>query len=112
LWDSNDRLTLGIGCCVVGGFGLFLLVVHHWGNYDWLVGNIFIPGMCDGLAGLISTLINIYGSGARVNYGATTIVTLAVTGGCTVICGFLAVICAVLKILAIRHDEHQNAEEK
>ncbi|KAN0113548.1 hypothetical protein V8E52_007612 [Russula decolorans] len=92
-------LTLGIGCCVVGGIGLLLLVVHHWGNYDWLVGNIFIPGMSDGLAGLISTFVNLYGSGAGVHYGATTIVTLAVTGGCTVICGLLAVICAVLKIL-------------
>ena len=55
--------------------------------------------MPSGLAGLISTLANLYGSGEleRVHYGATTTVTLAVTGG-TVICGFLAVVFIALKV--------------
>jgi hypothetical protein len=94
----------------VGGIGLLYLVVSHWGNYDWLLGNIFIPGISSGFAGLISTFVNIYSSEDRVQYGATTIVTLAVTGGCIVICGVLAVTC---KILAThRHHNRQNAEEK
>ena len=83
----------------MGGIGLFLLVTYHSGNYGWLVGNIFIPGMPRGLASLISKLVNLYGSGEleRVHYGATTTVTLAVTGG-TVICSFLAVVFTALKV--------------
>jgi hypothetical protein len=94
----------------VGGIGLLYLVWSHWGKYDWLLGNIFVPGISSGFAGLISTLVNIYSSEDRVQYGATTIVTLAVTGGCIVICGILAVTC---RILAIHdHHKHQNAEVK
>lgn len=96
----------------MGGTGLLLLVVHRWGNYDWLVGKIFIPGTSSGLAGLVSTFVNLYGSGDHVHYGATTIVTLTVTGGCTVICGFLVVMCAALKIRDVCRHERQNAEGK
>lgn len=98
----------------MGGIGLLLLVAYHSGSYGWLVGNIFVPGMSSGLAGLISTLVNLYGSGERVHYDATTTVTLAVTGGCTVICGFLAVVFTALKVRAMRRHERswRNAEKK
>ena len=92
----------------MGGIGLLSLVLSHWGNYDWLFENIFNPGMSSGYAGLISTLVNLYNSGIHVHYDATTIVTLAVTGGFTVICGSLAVMC---KLLALR-DKRQNPEKR
>jgi hypothetical protein len=43
---------------------------------------------------LISTFVNLYGSDPQngVHYGATTIATIAVTGGYAVICGFLTII--------------------
>src|SRR6266849_2373716 len=106
-WDSINRLALGIGCCVVGGIGLLWLGLRHSDNYVWLLGSIFIPGIFNGLSGLISTFVNLYGSEDGVDYGATTIATLVITGGCTVICGSLAVIYTVLKIIAVRHHERQ-----
>jgi hypothetical protein len=101
LWDSNNRLGLGIGCCVVGGIGLLWLGWRHWDDGAWLVGNIFVPGWSSGLAGLISTFVNLYGSDDSVHYGATTIATLTVTGGFIVICGYVAGIYTVVKVLTI-----------
>jgi len=104
-------LTLGIGCCVVGATGLLFLVTHRLGKYDWLVAKIFLPGMSSGVSGLISTFVSLYASGHHARYGATTIATLAVTGGCAVICGCLAVICAVLRILEVRHERRNEDKE-
>jgi hypothetical protein len=96
LWDSNNRLKLGISFCAVGSIGLLCLVWGHWSKYDWLLNNVFIPGMSSGYAGLVSTLVKLYHSGIHVHYDATTIATLAVTGGFAVSCGILALICGAL----------------
>ena len=58
--------------------------------------------MFSGLSGVISTFIGIYGTQQGVHYSGTTIATVAATGGCSVICGFLSLIYAVLKRLKAR----------
>ncbi|KAF8463964.1 hypothetical protein DFH94DRAFT_825221 [Russula ochroleuca] len=90
-------LVIAFTLCGIGTFGLCLLWLKWWHKYAWLLSTIFIPGMFTGLSGVISTFVNIYGAQEGVHYGATTIATVAATGGCSVICGFLALIHAFLK---------------
>ncbi|KAH9986115.1 hypothetical protein BJV77DRAFT_84067 [Russula vinacea] len=97
VWDSINRLVIAFICCGIGTFGLCLLWWKWSHKYAWLLSTIFIPGMFSGLSGVISTFVGIYGAQQGVHYGRTTIATLAATGGCSVICGFLSLIYAFLK---------------
>jgi hypothetical protein len=97
VWDAINRLVIAFTCCVIGTIGLCSLWLKWPHKYAWLLSTIFIPGMFSGLSGVISTIVSIYGSQDGVQYGATTIATVAATGGCSVICGFLAAIHAILK---------------
>lgn len=72
-------------------------------NYVWLLNSIFIPGTLNGLSGVISTFASIYGAQNGV-YGASSIATLAVTGSCTVICGFLTAIYSLWKLDKIKRQ--------
>ena len=92
--------------CIFGGVGLIWIGLRNADNYIWLLSKIFIPGMFNGLSGLITTFVSIHNSKNGVHYGATTIGTLIATGACTIICGSLAVRYTVLKFLAKRdHDQ-------
>ena len=68
--------------------------------------------MFNGISGLISTFVSLHNSKNGVHYGATTIATLVVTGGCTVIFGSLTVYYTVLKIRYIKHHNLQMREDK
>jgi hypothetical protein len=97
MWNLINRLVIAFTLCGIGTFGLCLLWLKWWHKYAWLLSTIFIPGMFSGLSGVISTFVGIYGSQQGVHYGATTIATIAATGGCSAICGFLSLIYAFLK---------------
>jgi hypothetical protein len=92
-----NRLVIAFTCCVIGTIGLCVLWWRWSHKYAWLLSTIFIPGMFSGLSGVISTFVGIYGAQEGVHYGVTTIATVAATGGCSVICGFLAAIHVILK---------------
>jgi hypothetical protein len=102
VWNSINRLVIAFVCCGIGTFGLCLLWWKWSHKYAWLLSTIFIPGMFSGLSGVISTFVGIYGAQQGVHYSGTTIATVAATGGCSVICGFLSLIYAVLKRLKAR----------
>ena len=53
-------------------------------NYVWLLNRIFLPGCLNSLAGLLSTLVNVY-SQQDGTWSVTARVTAAVTGGCMVL---------------------------
>ncbi|KAI0264076.1 hypothetical protein BGY98DRAFT_484964 [Russula aff. rugulosa BPL654] len=105
-------LGLGVTFCTVGGTGLLCLGLSNWNNSLWLLNNIFIPGTFNGFSGLIASLVNIYSSGHHhAPFGATSIATLAVTGGFTAICGSLALLCTFLKSSAWKTHKLANPRE-
>jgi hypothetical protein len=106
------RQAVGFASCGIGGIGLCLLWLRWRHNYVWLLSSIFIPGMFSGLSCLISTFVNLYGSQDGVHYGATTIATLAATGGCAIICGFLTAVYSILKYLVKRHQDREHASAR
>jgi hypothetical protein len=90
-----------------------LLLWWRWAhNYVWLLNSIFVPGMLNGLSGVVSTFAGIYGAQDGV-YGASSIATLAVTGACTIVCGILTAIYSLYKLDRVkRRHIHEMAQMK
>ena len=104
------RLVIAFGCCGIGACGMLLLWWRWAHNYVWLLNSIFVPGVLNGLSGVISTFASIYGVQNGV-YGASSIATLAVTGSCTVICGFLTAIYSLWKLDRVKRRHLREMEQ-
>lgn len=46
--------------CGIGVLGCIWLWWKHRGNYVWVINRIFLPSLMNSVAGLISTLVNVY----------------------------------------------------
>jgi len=78
----------------------------------WLLNRIFLPGCLNSLAGLISTLINVY-SQQDGNWSITAEVTAIVTGACMVVTAVLFLIYNMWVLERVRRShgrEMQRAE--
>ena len=104
--DVLSRLSIAFGCCAIGALGMLIFWWRWAHNYVWLLNSIFVPGMLNGLSGVVSTIAGIYGS-QNGQYNSSSIATLAVTGGCTIICGFITLIYSHWKLGRVkrRHDD-------
>ncbi|KAB2577962.1 hypothetical protein DBV05_g3377 [Lasiodiplodia theobromae] len=99
-------------CCVVGAAGLAWLWVRHWWHYIWLVNRVFLPGTTNSVAGLVSTLVNIY-SAQDGKLSITAKVTVGVTAGCTLIFGTLFIVHQLLLMrVKKKHERQIEADEK
>ncbi|CAF9926293.1 MAG: hypothetical protein ALECFALPRED_003409 [Alectoria fallacina] len=75
-------------CCVIGGAGMVWLWWRWRSNYIWLINKIFLVGLLNSVAGLISTLINVYSQqGGR--FSITAKITVGATASCTGITALL-----------------------
>lgn len=57
---SLPLLVVAAACCGVGYAGNLWLSVRWRLNYVWLINRLYMPGVLNALAGLVSTLTNIY----------------------------------------------------
>lgn len=57
---SLPLLVVAAACCGVGYAGNLWLSVRWRLNYVWLINRLYMPGALNALAGLVSTLTNIY----------------------------------------------------
>ena len=58
--QSLPLLVVAAVCCGIGYLGDIWLSVRWKNNYVWLINRVYMPGTLNALAGLISTLTNIY----------------------------------------------------
>lgn len=81
-------------------------------NYVWLMNKIFLPGLLNSFAGLISTLANIYGV-QHGEYSTTGKVTIIVTGVSTFLCGVGTLYYSLWKIrrVKLKHDMQVGKEK-
>ena len=75
-------------CCGIGAGGMIWLWWRWRANFVWLLNKVFLPGCLNSLAGLISTLINVYSQQGGA-WSITARVTAIVTGSCMVVTGVL-----------------------
>jgi hypothetical protein len=78
-------------CCGIGAAGMIWLWWRWRSNFVWLLNKIFMPGCLNSLAGLISTLTNVYSQQGGM-WSITARVTAIVSGAVMVITGALFVI--------------------
>ncbi|RDB26836.1 hypothetical protein Hypma_005368 [Hypsizygus marmoreus] len=98
-------------CCGIGAVGMVYLWWRWMYNYVWLVNRIFLPGLLNSLAGLISTIANIYGV-QHGEFSTTSKTTIIVTGVSTFICGVGTLFYSLWKIRRVkkRHDQEIGKE--
>ena len=104
---STRRFVVGFSCSAIGGIGMCHLWWRHRTNYAWLVNSIFVPGWLSGVSGLISTFVDIYAN-KNGAYKASSIASIAVTGGCMAICGFLAAIYSLWLLRRLKKDHDDS----
>jgi hypothetical protein len=82
-------------------------------NYVWLLNRIFLPGCLNSLAGLVSTLINVYAQQGGI-WSITARVTGIVTGSIMVVCGVLFGLYNfwILNKVKKRHDREMRLDRE
>ncbi|KAJ5037154.1 hypothetical protein J3E74DRAFT_470264 [Bipolaris maydis] len=83
--------------------------VQHRKNYVWVIHRIFLPALLNSIAGLISTIVNVY-SAQDGQYSVTARVTIVVTAACSVIAAALFLIYNTIMLGIARRDaSHEEA---
>lgn len=75
-------------CCGIGGLGMIAFWIRWHSNYVWVCNRVFMPGTLHALAGLLSTIINVYTAQDK-QWSITARVSAIVEGACLVVCGAL-----------------------
>jgi len=87
--------------CAIGVLGMLGLWWRWRDNYVWLVNRIFMPGTLNSLTGVVSTLVNVYGS-QHGTFSVTARVTIGVTSVSCIICGLLTIIYSNVKLSRVK----------
>jgi len=110
-------LWLAGSFCVVGTVGCLALWIRWRQNYVWLINKIFTPVTFNSIAGLVTTLVNVYTAQSGV-WSVTARVTAIVTGSCAIGAGFLFLVYnfGLLRSIHKSHErdlgiEHQHDDE-
>ncbi|KAF3008404.1 hypothetical protein E8E13_001331 [Curvularia kusanoi] len=99
--------------CGVGVLGCIWLWWKHRANYVWVINRIFLPSLLNSIAGLVSTLVNVY-SAQDGQYSVTAKVTIVVTAACSVVTAalFLLYNTVMLRIVKRKHEKEIKAAER
>lgn len=96
-------LAIAVTACGVGAIGMVFLWWRWRHNYVFLVNRIFLPGSLNSLAGLISTLVNVYTQQNKV-WSTTAKVTAIVTGASMLVCAGLLLLYNLWYLEKVRKD--------
>ncbi|OAP60112.1 hypothetical protein AYL99_05114 [Fonsecaea erecta] len=81
-------LWLSGAFCAIGALGCLWLWFRWRKNYVWLINRIFLPVTMNSVAGLLTTLVNVYTAQHGV-WSVTAKITAIVTGSCVGVAGLL-----------------------
>ena len=103
-------LVVGSVCCGIGVAGMVGLYFAHAGNYVWLLNRLFVQGIGNSLAGIISTLIGVYAM-QHGEWSITAKVAASVEGGCFAVCGVLFVVYEKLLVSSLRRKHRRHVKK-
>ncbi|EKM77588.1 hypothetical protein AGABI1DRAFT_43048, partial [Agaricus bisporus var. burnettii JB137-S8] len=109
------NLPLFIVAFICTGIGIIGMIYLWWKcmqNYIWLVNKIFLPGFMNALAGVISTIVNVYGV-QHGEFNTTSIITISVTAGTGLVLGIFTLWYGIflLGIVKKRHAKEVGIEK-
>ncbi|CAK5262248.1 unnamed protein product [Mycena citricolor] len=98
-------------CAGIGAAGMVWLWWRWNKNFIWLNNRIFLPGTLNSLAGIVSTLVNVYGVQHGEFIGSSK-VTLIVTVAAALICGTLTLLYSAVFLRGVKrmHDREVGRE--
>jgi len=77
-------------CCGIGALGMTAFWIRWRRNYVWVCNRVFLPGTLNALAGLLSTIVNVY-TAQNHQWSITAKISAIVEACCLAICGALFV---------------------
>ncbi|KIJ17992.1 hypothetical protein PAXINDRAFT_9079 [Paxillus involutus ATCC 200175] len=98
-------------CTGIGAVGMLWLWWTWHKNYVWLVNRIFIPGLLNSLAGMLSTLANVYGAQQRT-FSETSKSSLFITAGVAFVCAILFIIYHFILLEALKKQHDREVGEQ
>ncbi|KAG9245165.1 hypothetical protein BJ878DRAFT_419812 [Calycina marina] len=107
---SLPLLYVAALCSGFGGLGMLWFWWRWRKNFVWLVNRIFLPGCLNALAGLISTLVNVYAQ-QDGKWSITAWITAAVTGGIAVVMGVLFVFYNFVILRSVKKSHGRDMEQ-
>ncbi|KAF9044382.1 hypothetical protein BJ165DRAFT_195991 [Panaeolus papilionaceus] len=115
--DAVTRVTslplfiVAWACTGIGIIGMLWLTWRWRRNYIWALNKIFMPGLLNSLAGLLSTLASIYGS-QDGQITRPSRITLIVLVSCSGVCLILVAIYALwlVRRMKNKHDKEVGLE--
>jgi hypothetical protein len=70
------------------------------------------PGLLNSLAGVISTLTNVYGSQGHHQFSTTSKSTIIITGATACVCGILTLVYKYWLLAAVKRRSEREAERE
>ncbi|KAF2821570.1 hypothetical protein CC86DRAFT_302819 [Ophiobolus disseminans] len=106
-------LYIAAFACGIGVLGCLWLWWKHRKNYIWVINRIFLPALLNSIAGLISTIVNIY-SAQDGQYSVTAMITVVVTAACSAVAAalFLFYNMVMLKLVKRKHEKEIRDTER
>ncbi|KAJ7040693.1 hypothetical protein C8F04DRAFT_948041 [Mycena alexandri] len=101
------RFVIAFVCSGIGVLGMLWLWWRWSQNYIWLNNRIFLPGALNSVAGIISTLVNVY-SAQHGQFVTTSRITIIATVVAAVICGALTVLYSMVKLKKVREAHNRE----
>lgn len=93
-------------CCGMGAMGMISFWIRWRRNYVWICNRVFLPGTLNALAGLLSTIVNVY-TAQNHQWSITAKVSAIVEAGCLAICGALFIFYSNWMLARVRKEHHQ-----
>lgn len=75
-------------CSGLGALGMVIFWIRWRKNYVIITDKVFLPGIQQGCAGVLSTVVNVYTAQYR-EWSIMARITVAVEGGCAIACAIL-----------------------
>ncbi|TFK24119.1 hypothetical protein FA15DRAFT_593043, partial [Coprinopsis marcescibilis] len=98
-------------CSGIGASGMIWLWWRWRANYIWLLSKIFVPGFLNGLAGVITTLVNVYGA-QDGQFSTTAKVTIIVVSSTAGACGLLLLFYQLWLLRRVRAEHDRIVGEQ
>ncbi|CRL19522.1 unnamed protein product [Penicillium camemberti] len=105
LYTIQNPPVLGIGCSflILGALGMSALGWDRRHNYVWLINKMFIPTFLNSIAGLITTVINIY-TARNGHWPIMAVLTASITAAVALASFFLILVYQFGKLERIKQD--------
>ncbi|KAF8201176.1 hypothetical protein K438DRAFT_1582091 [Mycena galopus ATCC 62051] len=99
--------VIAFACSGIGVLGMLWLWWRWNQNYIWLNNRIFLPGALNSLAGIISTLVNVY-SAQHGEFVETSKITIIVTIVAALVCGGLTLLYSMVMLRRVKQAHNRQ----